>query len=304
MASDSLQAVVATSAQWHATLPPPLFSSPVADAERLSIRRYVETPPEMRQPALSENLLVMHLGGAKRVRRGRDGHVGLHEVGAGALTVLPAGRGNLWQTEGPIDFAHLTLARPMLNRVLLEEYGRDPDRCELTDVVGLRNGCLEEIFRRLLTVGESGSSSRLHVESLLVVLIVELLRVCSAGAATGEVRSPSRPCKGGMSGWRLKRVCGYMRDHLAEDIRLTDLTALAGLSRAQFFRAFKQSTGLSPSRFLTRLRMDRARSFIDASGFDAPSVGEAVGIANGARFTALFKARFGMTPRCYRRSRV
>ena len=73
----------------------------------------------------------------------------------------------------------------------------------------------------------------------------------------GPTRTPVPP-KGGMAGWRLARVTGYMAAHLGRRVSALDLVAVSGLSRAQFFRAFRQSTGLTPQRYLARRRQDQA----------------------------------------------
>jgi len=109
--------------------------------------------------------------------------------------------------------------------------------------------------------------------------------------------------KGGLSGWRLRRVIDYMAANLAADVGLADLTTLTGLSRAQFFRAFRQSTGLSPHRYLSGLRLDKAQMLLDDTSLDLEAVADAVGLRAGARFSARFKQRFGVAPRLYRQSR-
>lgn len=59
--------------------------------------------------------------------------------------------------------------------------------------------------------------------------------------------------KGGMAGWRLTRVIEHMQADVSRKLAVSDLIETSGLSRAQFFRAFKQSTGLTPRRYLAAL---------------------------------------------------
>lgn len=289
-----------SSAKWYSTLPAPASASWPDDAGRVGIRRFTDTAAEMHQPALSDNLLCMHLGGAKRVRRWRAGRMDTYDIDLGALTVLPAGQANRWVTHGPIDFAHLTLDAALLHQIAIEEFDRESRACELIDSVGLRSPHIERLFERLLAASEgAGATGRLYSDSLLVVLTAALLEEHS----TLPIRAsaPAAHKTGGLAGWRLRRVMDYMADRLRDDISLKELTTLTGLSRAQFFRAFKQSTGCSPHRYLARLRLDEARALLDGAEMDVAQVGEAVGL--GERFSALFKARFGVSPKLYRLSR-
>ncbi|MGI8839804.1 MAG: helix-turn-helix domain-containing protein [Caulobacteraceae bacterium] len=301
--SQILASATVSPAAWYATLPAPVLASPPDEQGHARLRRYTGALAEMHKPALSDNLLCMHLGGAKQVRRWQEGCWSAHDVELGSLTVLAAGQANRWVTLGPVDFAHLTLSTALLHQIAAEEFDREPRACELVDAVGVRDPFIERLFRRLLAaLDERGANGRLYPDSLMIVLTAALLSDHSTGVARGP---PSRAVRqGGLSGWRLRRVIDYMNAELKSDIALAELTSLTGLSRAQFYRAFKRPTGLSPHRYLTRLRLDTAQLLLEAADCDVASVAAAVGIGDGARFSSLFKARFGVTPRLYRLSRA
>ncbi|MDQ2859940.1 MAG: AraC family transcriptional regulator [Pseudomonadota bacterium] len=300
--SEAPQGALVSPADWYSTMQPAALTLTPDDTGAASIRRFTDTCAEMHQPALSHNVLCMHLGGPKTVRRWRGGRTTVHDIDLGALTVLPAGQANRWVTHGPIDFAHLTLDAAFLHQIAIEEFDREPGACELIDSVGLRSPQLEGLFHRLLVASEGrGATGRLYPDSLVVVLTAAMLEEHSNLPARPS--TPAAHKTGGLAGWRLRRVMDYMADKLRDDISLAELTALTVLSRAQFFRAFKQSTGSSPHRYLTRLRLEEARALLDGAELDVAQVGEAVGLGAGGRFSALFKTRFGVSPRLYRLSR-
>jgi len=290
--------------EWYATMPDPALSMPAGNANHLNVRRYTGTPAEMRQPALIDNLLCMHLGGAKEVRRWHEGHMDVHSVELGSLTIMPARQSNRWLTRGPIDFAHLLLGPELVGRVALEEFDRDVNDFHLTDVVGFRDIHLEGLFAALLNAIESRAyKNRLYPDSLLVVLIVALLdRYSTLARKAAPDFGTAKIVKGGLAPWRLRSVIDYMIANLGADIGLADLTALTGLSRAQFFRAFKQSMGATPHRYLTDLRLDAAKALLRERDMELRDVAAAVGIATGSAFGTLFQRRFGVTPRAYRKS--
>jgi transcriptional regulator GlxA family with amidase domain len=113
---------------------------------------------------------------------------------------------------------------------------------------------------------------------------------------------PPEPGRGGLPGWRLRRVVDFMTENLAREIDVDELVTRCGLSRAQFFRAFRQSTGQTPHRYLVGLRLERAREMLETSSMAVAEVSRAVGMGSNAGFARLFHQRFGDQPARYRRA--
>ena len=112
---------------------------------------------------------------------------------------------------------------------------------------------------------------------------------------------PTELGRGGLPGWRLRRVVDFMTANLGRDIDVDELVTRCGLSRAQFFRAFRQTTGQTPHRYLVGLRLERAREMLETSGLAVAEVTRAVGMGSNAGFARLFQQRFGEQPARYRR---
>jgi AraC family transcriptional regulator len=68
------------------------------------------------------------------------------------------------------------------------------------------------------------------------------------------------------------------------------------LSPAHFARAFKQTIGSPPHRFLLSLRLDRARRLLERPEAQLSDVALGSGFADQAHFTRHFKRQFGVTP--------
>lgn len=294
-----MTSAVVTAEDWYATMPvPDLAASAIGDSS-VHVRRYTGTAPLMEQPALSQNLLCMHLGGAKQVRRWNRGNLTVHDIDAYSMTVMPAGEANRWLTSGPIDFAHLQIESALLERLAAEEFDREPRSLQLIGVVGRSDPHLERLFRRfLVAVEHRAAEGRLYPESVLVVLVTELLAgYASLAGSSSATLASGQANKGGLPPWRLRRVVDFMLSDLSADIGLADLTRLTGLSRAQFFRAFKQSTGLSPHRYLTMLRLSAARRMLDAGAGTLDEIAAAVGLGDRRRLSTLFRRRYGPPPK-------
>lgn len=108
--------------------------------------------------------------------------------------------------------------------------------------------------------------------------------------------------KGGLSGWQLRRVLGLMEDALGEALTINRLAREASLSPYHFVRAFTRSTGVTPHRHLTALRLERAKALLEASDLPVHDVAASCGFAEPGSLTRAFKSQVGMTPTGYRRA--
>ena len=91
----------------------------------------------------------------------------------------------------------------------------------------------------------------------------------------------------------------FLQEHRDRDVGYDDLIALTGLSRAQFFRAFKQSLGVSPGRYLEQIRLDHARRLLD-TGAALKGVAAASGFPTVAAMSRAFRRCLGVSPPSYR----
>jgi AraC-like DNA-binding protein len=99
---------------------------------------------------------------------------------------------------------------------------------------------------------------------------------------------------------RLRRVIGYLQQHYADNVRMTTLAELAGLSLAQVERHFRSVFQITPQQALTRLRIEAAMRALGGTGSIA-GIGQSCGFADQSAFARQFKAIVGMTPRAYRK---
>ncbi|WP_250125776.1 AraC family transcriptional regulator [Chroococcidiopsis sp. CCMEE 29] len=54
----------------------------------------------------------------------------------------------------------------------------------------------------------------------------------------------------------------YINAHLAEDIKLSDLAQLVGISQFHFSRLFKQSIGVPPHQYVLQHRLEQAKQLL------------------------------------------
>jgi AraC family transcriptional regulator len=109
--------------------------------------------------------------------------------------------------------------------------------------------------------------------------------------------------RGGLTGWQQKKLANYIEERLSEELPLSELAAVVGLSRFHFARAFKQSFGLPPHRYHMNRRMERAKTLLAAER-SVTEVAMEVGFAETSSFSAAFRRTMGIAPSAFRRSSV
>ena len=94
-----------------------------------------------------------------------------------------------------------------------------------------------------------------------------------------------------------------MSDNLAKDISLGDLAKECRLSVGRFVRAFKQSTGEAPYRWLLKRRVGAAKEMLLFSELAIQEIAIACGFADPRRLTRAFTAVVGTPPEVWQSSR-
>jgi AraC family transcriptional regulator len=103
-----------------------------------------------------------------------------------------------------------------------------------------------------------------------------------------------------LSRHHLTHALSYIDEHLDQEIPLRMLAESVGLSPFHFCRVFKQSTGLSPHRYVVQRRVERARELLLAGNERIAAVATRVGFCDQSHLTAHFKRTYGVTPREFR----
>ncbi len=299
-----LQRSVRSPDAWYETFPAPRLTSDVFGCAPALIKRFTGIPGNIDQPPLNAHVVALHLGGAKRVRRMQGKRNSVQDVALGSMTLMPAYQSNCWHTEGPIDFAHVTLSVGTAEQIVIEEFDREPATHQLYDTIGAVDPLLEQLFLAMLAQLERKRRSRLHMDSLTVVFAVSLLERHSTLAArrTSSAQGIARR-RGGLAGWQLRRAIDYMHENMHADLALSALAGLTGLSRAHFFRAFRQSTGQSPGQFLAHIRMRHGMLLLETSALHIDEIANALGFSHARHFASAFTKRVGVSPRVARASR-
>jgi AraC-like DNA-binding protein len=108
----------------------------------------------------------------------------------------------------------------------------------------------------------------------------------------------SRTAGASRSGAAIERVRRHIEEHLGQPLALADLAQLAGLSVWRFATVFRQQVGVSPHRYICRLRVERAQALI-RNGVPAATAASEAGFYDQSHLSRHFKNVCGMTPGQY-----
>ena len=104
------------------------------------------------------------------------------------------------------------------------------------------------------------------------------------------------------AGGRLDKSIRYIHTHIRYDLSVERLAAMEFLGVSRYRELFRAETGVSPSEYILRLRMARAKDLLSQSGADIAGVAESVGYSDRHYFQYMFKRTTGMTPGEYKKN--
>lgn len=98
----------------------------------------------------------------------------------------------------------------------------------------------------------------------------------------------------------IERVVAYLYDRYDQPISLADMAEVAILSQFHFARTFREVTGVSPGRFLSAVRLHRAKGLLLSTSLTVTDISYMVGYNSLGTFTSRFTKSVGLTPLQFR----
>ncbi len=156
------------------------------------------------------------------------------------------------------------------------------------------------VFDRLRRIHDElacrGGHWALAARTYLADILLEIARCygkAEAGAGDGDDRL--------LNVQRLSRVFNHINTYCGEPLPPRQLAALAHMSPGYFCRFFKAVTGLTPTNYVMRARVDRATHLLLTTAQSITEVAYASGFGSASYFDRVFKEIKGMTPHDFRR---
>ena len=178
-------------------------------------------------------------------------------------------------------------------------------------VPGLPAGCLSQEKYRVLSCGEyrykmdiylrellQETSSQIEfyqeisqgLVSALLVLVMRLIRINPEDEA-----ALSQECQ---------KIKEYLDQNFTSPITLDSLSETVYISKHYLSHLFKEQTGVSPIKYLTSKRMEKACELLSETELPVSEVSKAVGYEHPLYFSQVFKRIYGISPVKYRMGRA
>lgn len=210
----------------------------------------------------------------------------------GDLFLAPANTAYRSSCKEETEFIAIGIEPALFARVTQESVDT---RIEIVPHFSISDPLIQQIGLLLKAELETeGLSSPLYVESLATVLSVHLLRHYCAF----EQKIPTY--SGGLSQHKLRWAIEYINENLEQDLKLSEIAAVVGMSQYHFVRMFKQSIGLPPHRYLVERRLEKAKRLLAETNLPIAEIAYCVGFANQSSFTKVFRKHTATTPKAYR----
>jgi AraC-like DNA-binding protein len=115
------------------------------------------------------------------------------------------------------------------------------------------------------------------------------------------VPEPPDPSRGGLSPALRNRICDFIEEHIGEKISLGALSSMAGLSLNHFARAFQQSVGTPPHRYLLERRVQHVEQMLQKTQLPLSQIALATGFSDQSHLARHYRRLTGMPPSLARR---
>lgn len=225
-----------------------------------------------------------HLDGIDR----GAGVIQFHDLRRNLVALLP----------DPFHVLHLHPPISVVNAVVEQMHAPSIDRLELAPSQGVRDPLMRNLLLSLLPLLAHPEHTR-----SLVIEHVGLALTAHIAETYGGVKDRSNLKRGGLTGAQERRIRELLEASIASDVSLTSLALECGLSTRHFARAFQQSLGMPPHRYLLKLRVERARALLEGTSNSLLDVALESGFSDQSHFTRVFRASTGVTPSTWRRKR-
>ncbi|MFB7598821.1 helix-turn-helix domain-containing protein [Streptomyces sp. NPDC056160] len=244
-------------------------------------------------PGVADLHLVLAVGGeaVMRVRDG-DGTGGGRAVrrrwAPGRLELMVPGRPTTrsYRAVSAMRSVQVHIPRAAVERAAAHLGGPAPDFAAIRASLSAGDEVVEQVVRALPAAAHAGD---LYAESAAAFLVTHLL----ARGRDHRVPGPEHRA--------VREGVAIMHERLADPLTLADIAGEVHLSVYHFVRVFREATGQTPHRYLTGLRIERARLLLAGTGLTVAQIAERCGFSGPGSLSSAFLTHVGVRPAAYRR---
>jgi len=155
---------------------------------------------------------------------------------------------------------------------------------------------LKELFKKMLTLEPQNPYSSDYLESLLKILLIELLQTTS-----GEP-SPHLPATSHWENQIVDQAIQRISENLYKKLTLEELAAMVHVSVPYLYKLFQIHLGTSPGKYINKIRIEECKMLLREEKLPIGQIAERMGFSSLQHFSRQFRSICGITPTQYVRS--
>lgn len=216
-------------------------------------------------------LVFVTAGGGKALER-QYGRWRETQMRLESIALFPADYEHGCQPGGNSGFVALTLGEQRCPANDLDEMSLHRLR-GLSPLLGRHDAVVAYLIGALdaALATDAGNANRLMLESIGHAILQRLLQIAGPCGSTDEFKSRC----GGRS--RVQKAVALLRDDPGANVGIDQLATLCAFSASHFVRCFKTATGLSPSEYQRRARIEMATRLLRNDDMALQDIAVAVG---------------------------
>ncbi|WP_299006519.1 AraC family transcriptional regulator [uncultured Tenacibaculum sp.] len=150
------------------------------------------------------------------------------------------------------------------------------------------NNKLRDVVNELINCSFKGVARKSYLEVKLTEIVLLALQSSNLKSAINKLREEDKEV--------LVKIENYIQNNLHKDLTIEKLSVLAGFNTSKFKSAFKQFYGVTVFKYITSLRLEKAKELIVNNNYTVAQASYEVGYKNPQHFTVAFKKKLGYLP--------
>ena len=266
---------------------PILISHVVCETENHGANRVVPS-----EDAYVANVILRDLDAEIWLQGKRTAH---RKAGAGGLYVFDLQSDPVVHFRSSFEMVRFYISRSTLDS-LARDAGMRPRGSLGRPDLGAPDPVMHNLARAMIPALKAPAEvSQLYVDYVSLAFHAHLM---GKYAGPSPDRKTARP---GLSSWQARTATDLIASRLDGKVSVSELAAACNLSQSHFSRAFVQTFGMPPHRWLLEQRVIRAKDLIEQGALPLTAIALECGFASQSHLSRVFAAVAGTTPSKWRR---
>ncbi|MDC3418542.1 AraC family transcriptional regulator [Aquibacillus salsiterrae] len=143
----------------------------------------------------------------------------------------------------------------------------------------------------VLELGAKTNKNDLMIDILFVQLFISI----------AENKREQMEHSSELNKYSIDKVVSYIHENYDYDIGVEELAQLVHLHPNYLHRVFKQEMDMTINKYITKVRIEKAKELLENSDISVTNIANYVGINSSQYFSSIFKKHTGLSPVAYRK---